>query len=53
MINELATSTKENTISSREVAEMMGLRHDNMMRKIEKINEVLTTSNLSCAILIR
>ena len=47
MINELATSTKENTISSREVAEMMGLRHDNMMRKIEKINEVLTTSNLS------
>ena len=47
MINELTTSTKENTISSREVAEMMGLRHDNMMRKIEKINEVLTTSNLS------
>ena len=46
MINELATSTKENTISSREVAEMMGLRHDNMMRKIEKINEVLLTSNL-------
>ena len=47
MSNELTTSTKENTISSREVAEMMGLRHDNMMRKIEKINEVLTTSNLS------
>ena len=47
MSNELTTSTKENTISSREVAEMMGLRHDNMMRKSEKINEVLTTSNLS------
>ena len=46
MNNELRTSTKENTISSREVAEMMGLRHDNMMRKIEKINEVLLTSNL-------
>ena len=46
MSNELTASTKENTISSREVAEMMGLRHDNMMRKIEKINEVLLTSNL-------
>ena len=46
MSNELRTFTKENTISSREVAEMMGLRHDNMMRKIEKINEVLLTSNL-------
>ena len=46
MSNELRDFTKENTISSREVAEMMGLRHDNMMRKIEKINEVLLTSNL-------
>ena len=41
MINELTTSTKENTISSREVAEMMEIRHDHMLDKIDKINQVL------------
>ena len=41
MSNELATSTKENTISSREVAEMMEIRHDHMLDKIDKINQVL------------
>ena len=40
MSNELATSTKENTISSREVAEMMEIRHDHMLDKIDKINQV-------------
>ena len=42
MSNELTTSTKENTISSREVAEMMGVRHTHMLDKIDKINQVLT-----------
>ena len=41
MINELTTSTKENTISSREVAEMMEVRHTHMLDKIDKINQVL------------
>ena len=41
MINELITSTKENTISSREVAEMMEVRHTHMLDKIDKINQVL------------
>ena len=45
--NQVTTSTKENTISSREVAEMMEIRHGNMIRKIENINEVLNNSNLS------
>ena len=41
MSNELTASTKENTISSREVAEMMEIRHDHMLDKIDKINQVL------------
>ena len=41
MSNELRTSTKDNTISSREVAEMMEIRHDHMLDKIDKINQVL------------
>ena len=41
MSNELTTSTKENTISSREVAEMMEVRHTHMLDKIDKINQVL------------
>ena len=41
MINELTTSTKENTISSREVAEMLEIRHYHMLDKIDKINQVL------------
>ena len=46
MINELTTSTKENTISSREVAEMIGERHDSLLRKIDRINENLQNANL-------
>ena len=46
MSNELTTSTKENTISSREVAEMMGVkRHGDMLDKIDKINNILTNGN--------
>lgn len=42
MNNELATSTKENTISSREVAEMIGVQHKDMLRKKEDyIDEIL------------
>ena len=46
MNNELTTSTKENTISSREVAEMIGERHDSLLRKIDRINENLQNANL-------
>ena len=46
MSNELRTSTKENTISSREVAEMIGERHDSLLRKIDRINENLQNANL-------
>ena len=45
MINELATSTKENTISSREVAEMIGIRHSDLLEKIDRINENLQNGN--------
>ena len=45
MINELATSTKENTISSREVAEMMGVRHRDLPEKIDSISKDLATEN--------
>ena len=46
MSNELTTYTKENTISSREVAEMIGERHDSLLRKIDRINENLQNANL-------
>ena len=45
MINELATSTKENTISSREVAQMMGVRHCDLLEKIDSISKDLATEN--------
>ena len=45
MSNELATSTKENTISSREVAEMMGVRHCDLLEKIDSISKDLATEN--------
>ena len=45
MSNELTTSTKENTISSREVAEMMGVRHGDLLEKIDRINENLQNGN--------
>ena len=41
MINELTTSTKENTISSREVAEMMDYNHKDILRKIDNLNKEL------------
>ena len=54
MSNELTASTKENTISSREVAEMMEIRHDHMLDKIDKINQVLfkdiPTKDIQCMI---
>ena len=40
--NELQVFTRENTISSREVAEMMEVRHTHMLDKIDKISQVLT-----------
>ena len=46
MSNELRTSTKENTISSREVAEMIGIRHSDLLEKIDRINENLQNANL-------
>ena len=45
MSNELTTSTKENTISSREVAEMMGVRHCDLLEKIDSISKDLATEN--------
>ena len=35
------------TISSREVAEMMEVKHKNLLKKIDAINETLTSSKLS------
>ena len=49
MSNELRTSTKENTISSREVAEMIGIRHDHMLDKIDKLNSILNNRNLGAS----
>ena len=46
MSNELTASTKENTISSREVAEMLEIRHYHMLDKIDKLNSILTKRNL-------
>ena len=45
MINELTTSTKENTISSREVAEMMEINHKDLLRKIDEITKDLVAEN--------
>ena len=45
MSNELTTSTKENTISSREVAEMLGVRHCDLLEKIDSISKDLATEN--------
>lgn len=40
----------EQTISSREVAEMIGMKeHSQMLKKIDKINEILNKSNLTCS----
>ena len=53
-MNEVKTMKRFNpnnepkTISSREVAEMMGMsEHKNMLRKIDSINEILLSSNVS------
>ena len=45
MSNELMTSTKENTISSREVAEMMEINHKDLLRKIDEITKDLVAEN--------
>ena len=47
MINELATSTKENTISSREVAVMMDYSHKDILRKIDNLNKELGVAQIS------
>ena len=47
MINELTTSTKENTISSREVAEMMDYNHKDILRKIDNLNKELGVAQIS------
>ena len=47
MNNELATSTKENTISSREVAEMMDYSHKDILRKIDNLNKELGVAQIS------
>ena len=47
MINELATSTKENTISSREVAEMMDYNQKDILRKIDNLNKELGVAQIS------
>lgn len=38
--------TKPSVIDSREVAEMVELRHDNLLKKIDKYNAILDTSKL-------
>ena len=47
MSNELTTSTKENTISSREVAEMMDYNHKDIVRKIDNLNKELGVAQIS------
>ena len=47
MNNELATSTKENTISSREVAVMMDYNHKDILRKIDTLNKELGVAQIS------
>ena len=47
MSNELATSTKENTISSREVAVMMDYNHKDILRKIDNLNKELGVAQIS------
>ena len=47
MNNELTTSTKENTISSREVAEMIGLEHKHMLEKIDRLNSNILAAEIS------
>ena len=47
MINELTASTKENTISSREVAVMMDYSHKDILRKIDNLNKELGVAQIS------
>ena len=44
-MNELQVLNHEQTISSREVAEMMEVRHADLMKKIEKHTEILGKVN--------
>ena len=43
--NQVTIFTNENTISSREVAEMMGVRHCDLLEKIDSISKDLATEN--------
>lgn len=45
--NQVTTSTKENAISSREVAEMMGVEHKNLLQKIDGLNKDLLSAEIS------
>ena len=47
MSNELTASTKENTISSREVAVMMDYSHKDILRKIDNLNKELGVAQIS------
>ena len=47
MSNELTASTKENTISSREVAVMMDYNHKDILRKIDNLNKELGVAQIS------
>ena len=47
MSNELRTSTKDNTISSREVAVMMDYNHKDILRKIDNLNKELGVAQIS------
>lgn len=46
-MNELQKTNKDDIrISSREVAEMMGMRHTHLLEKIDKINETLNNQKI-------
>lgn len=45
-MNNLQVMNEVKTISSREVAEMMEVRHDSLMRKIDGINEDFDNAEL-------
>lgn len=47
MSNELTASTKENSISSREVAVMMDYNHKDILRKIDNLNKELGVAQIS------
>lgn len=46
MDNELINTSAIETIDSREVAEMVDMRHDNLMKKVRNYEEILLNSKL-------